>query len=521
MEAEITELLLKRYKKYNDSAEDFITECVKIEDRDKPGLAIPFELWPEQRETLQTILNNKLNIVMKARQLGLTWLALAYALRRMIFHAGYSVVAISKREDPDTKELVRRLTFILKYMPDWLIREKKEAPRQWDGLTWESTVLSLTIHHPGAEPSTFQSMTAAPDSGRSFTANLIILDEWAFQAWAAEIWKAGFPAVNRPTGGQVIGISTNKRGTLFEFIFREALRGANDFAPIFLGWDVDPRRDEDWYERTKRNMPDHLQEYPRTIEDAFSAGEGTSFPEFSRAIHVCEPFEIPHWWRKWRANDPGYGDPFFWCWYAVSEDGQVYVYKEFTREKTDPKLPYSEQAKRVTRMSKTISEEGQEEQEKYQFTVTGRDAFNRHPETGKSIIDYYREGGVTGCIEPPRGEKTDRIHRKATMHEYLKPYLDENLKDEKHPEGRMTAKLQIFSTCTKLIEDLPLLVNDENDPEKVADCDFDHSYDCLSMGLVAFHAKYSKRKIKEKKSPIAAHKEQLIRRSRHLRRVLS
>ncbi len=514
LEAEVTQLILEKYRVYEASGERFIQECVKIEDRDKPGLSIPFTLWPEQKEALHKFINEKLVVVMKARQLGLSWLALAYACWRMIFQSGYSVVAISKREEPDSKEMVRRLKFILKHMPDWLIREKKDAPKDWEGLTWEATVLSLTIHHPGAEPSTFQSMTAAPDSGRSFTANLIILDEWAHQAWAADIWKAGFPAVNRPGGGQVLGISTNKRGSLFEFVFRESIRKVNDFASVFLGWHVDPRRGPEWYERTKRNMHDYLQEYPATIEESFSAGEGTSFPEFSRAVHVCEPFEIPYWWRKWRGNDPGYGDPFYWCWLAVDEDGTVYAYKEYTRERTDPKITYSQQAKIVSNRSKGIGEDGLMELEKYRFTVTGRDAFNKHPESGKSIIDYYKEGGVTGCIQPPRGEKSDRLLRKATMHEYMRPYENENT-------GGMTAKLKIFSTCEKLIETLPLLVNDEHDQEKVADCDFDHPYDGISMSLVAWHAKTSNQDKKKKKSPIAEHKERLARSSRHLKRIWS
>ena len=509
MEARITERLVKLYQKYSDNCEEFISECVHIEDRDRPGLAILFELWPEQKAALHKFVNEKLVAVMKARQLGLTWLALAYATWRMVFHPGYSVVAISKREEPDTKELIRRLKFILRHQPDWLIREKKDAPANWEGLTWEATVLSLTVNHPGSEPSTFQSMTAAPDSGRSFTANLIILDEWAHQAWAAEIWKAGFPAVNRPTGGQVLGISTNKRGSLFEFIYRESMRGVNDFKRVFLGWFVDPRRDENWYESTKRNMTDYLQEYPATEEEAFSAGEGTSFPEFSREIHVCEPFPIPPWWRKWRANDPGYSDPFYWVWFAVSETGQVYVYQEFTRERADPKLAWSEQAKLVTKRSMCWDEEQQKKTpEKYRFTVTGRDAFKKNPEDGKSIIDYYKQGGVTGCKEPPRGEKTDRIHRKATMHEYLKPFYDEDRK-------KWTAKLQIFNTCTTLIEILPMLVNDEQDPEKVADSGFDHPYDGVSMGLVAWHAKSSSKVEEKKKSPIAEHKEGLIRQKRY------
>lgn len=512
LEAEVTQLLVKKYKQFEKSCHEFIKKAIKIEDRDVKGLSVPFKLWPDQENALETFLNERLVIVMKARQLGLTWLALAYSLWRMVFQPGYSIVALSKREEPDAKELIRRLKFMLKHLPSWLIQEKGKACPGWNGPVWETTVMSVTITHPGDEPSVFQSMTAAPDSGRSFTANLIILDEWAHQVWAKEIWDAGYPAVNRPTGGQVLGISTNKRGSFFEFTYREAMRGVNNFKRVFLGWFADPRRDQKWYNDTKQDLPDSIyQEYPASEEEAFSAGEGTAFPEFSRSIHVCKPFEIPTYWRRWRANDPGYSDPYFWLWFAVSEDGIVYVYREFTRDPKDPRFTYSEQAKQVTKISKML-DEGQMVEEKYSFTVTGRDAFNKDPETGKSIIDYYKQGGVRSCIPPPRGKNTDRIHRKATLHEYLKPYDDEN-------KGKKTAKLQIFENCHTLIETLPLLVKDKNDPEKVADTSIDHGYDCLGMGLVAWHSKYSKKPDNKKEGVIARHKKKLAR--MRVRRVLS
>src|SRR5665647_28769 len=179
----------KKERAKND-AEYFIENYVYIEDRDSKELAVPFKLWEGQKKALNDFQNERLNIVLKARQLGLTWLTLAYAVWCMIFKSGYMVVALSKKDD-DAKELVRRVAFILRYMPD--------KP------TIYATTTQVTINHKGAEPSTFKSFTAAPDSGRSFTANLVILDEWAFQQWARDIWTAAYPTINRPTGGKLIG----------------------------------------------------------------------------------------------------------------------------------------------------------------------------------------------------------------------------------------------------------------------------------------------------------------------------
>ena len=465
-------------EKARRSCPHFIRQYVQIEDRDAPGLAVPFTLWPKQEDALHSFLQYRLTICLKARQLGLTWLALSYALWRIVFAPGYSVVALSKKED-DAKELVRRVRFILRHLPPWMMQEKKQALSGWQGVTWEATALTITINHPGAEPSTFQSMTSAPDSGRSFTANLVLLDEWAFQQWAEQIWSAAYPTINRPTGGQVIGLSTMELGTLFHQIWVDAEAGINDFKTVFLGWDTDPRRTKEWYEQTKRNMPvTHKQEYPATPEEAMQATQGSALPEFSRGIHVCEPFEVPEWWRRWIGHDPGFNNPYAWYWLAVDPDGIVYVYREYTQDfgPDVPKVFYSDQAGEVVRLNGG---------EQIGHVVAGMDAFAKSRETGKTYVDYYYQGGIPGwSFSKP---STDRKLRLATWHEYLKPYP--------HPEikGKLTAKLQIFNTCTKLIETLPKLLLDEKDPEKAADNPrIDNPYDAVGIALIDWHALSSK-----------------------------
>lgn len=263
------------FKRYSSSAEDFIREMVHIEsDYSETGIT-KFNLWDSQKDVLQKFLTERLLIILKARQLGLTWLTLAYAVWRMIFNVGYTVIAISKKEEPDAKLLVKRIDLILRYMPRWLIREKK-GKTKYSCPTWERSTLSVTIHHPNGEASTFTSLSAAPDSGRSFTANLVILDEWAFQDYASEIWASAFPTINRPNGGQVIGLSTAKRGTFFEEMWDLAMEEKSILTPIFLPWWADPNRDQEWYEKTKAAMPvgtdkpqNYHTDYPETPEEAF------------------------------------------------------------------------------------------------------------------------------------------------------------------------------------------------------------------------------------------------------------
>ena len=53
--------------------------------------------------------------------------------------------------------------------------------------------------------------------------------------------------------------------------------------------------------------------------------EGQYFTEFSTERHVCEPFEIPPGWRRYRTIDYGL-DRLAVLWIAVAPDGCSFVY---------------------------------------------------------------------------------------------------------------------------------------------------------------------------------------------------
>lgn len=493
----------------------FIEKFVKIEDKDAPDPMVLFKLWPKQKEALESFEKYKLSIVLKARQLGLSWLALAFAVHGLVFQPGYSVVALSKRED-EAKELVRRVKLILEYLPPFIIRKKdKHLPENYTGPTWDATTTYVSVYHPESKvPAMFTSFTSSPDSARSFTASLVILDEWAFQMYAQEIWAAAYPVINRPTGGKVIGISTAKIGSFFEDVWRMAMEGKNNFHPVFLPWYSDPRRDMGWYLESKAALPaSYLQEYPSTPDEAFSSGSATAFPEFDLEVHVCEPFNIPEHWRRWISVDNGYDHPFCWLWYAVDEDGNVYVYREFSRSRDDPKILYTDQAARVVEYCSTaaLDEKGELHlgQEYLDFCVAGLDAWNTHHRdiTGKNLLDYYRDGGLQLGFKKA---VVDRRLRKAVVHEYLKTITNE--------DGTRRSKLKIFNTCKHLVSTLPKLPKDNHDPEKVADCSIDNQYDSLSYGLVAYHVEKSIGLMAE--TPlIRAHKDAVAKRSTRKTRV--
>jgi len=466
--------------KCRKSCRFFISRYVRIQNKDAVttggSVVIPFTMWPAQIETLRAFLTKRLVIVLKARQLGLSWLALAYAAWRLLFFPGFSVILISKREE-DTKELVQRLAFIFEKLPRWMVRSREEASAirkqtgvPYDDMPWpvyEATTLSVTVYHPNAQPSTFIGMTASPASGRTFTANLVILDEWAYHQWAEEIWDSVYPTVNRPDGGQVIGISTADMGTLFEEIWNAAVAGENDFYPIFLPWHADPRRTREWYEQTKRNMPNtYRREYPATPEEAFTAGSGAFFPEWDYDVHVIDE---PGWyppkdWRIVAAYDPGYSSRACFKWYAIAPDGSAVCYREYyPTQVTD-----EEQARTIIRMSR--DPEGFPE--KISYIVAGHDCWTPNKQTGESTFEVFsRIGREEGFPLNMIKAQTDLANGWRRLHSWLKPFDDP-------VTGERRALLRFTPACANTIRTYPALKQSKTNPEDLASGQEDHPQDC-------------------------------------------
>lgn len=348
--------------------------CV-YEDKDAEEIIQPFDMWPMQEEALQSIHKNRLNIILKARQLGFTWLTISYASWVLLLRPGRTVIGLSRTED-EAIELVRRLETEFTNMPS-LIRNKKDA-KGWKGITFDKKAMSLTVIHEDGPVSEFKAFPSAPGSVRSFTADLVIFDEWAYQQWAEEIWASAFPTINRPTGGKFIGLSTNKRGSLFENKFTDK---DNKFNKIFIPWYADPRRDEAWYEATRIEMGgDITQEYPATIEEALSVAGGAYFPEITRKSIITKE-ELKGVTRKYVAFDYGF-DMFACYWIQIDNNYHAQIYREYYESNLN--------AMQAADIVRDLSSG-----EHIEMFLAPPDLWNRQAATGKSTADVFYEHGVS------------------------------------------------------------------------------------------------------------------------------
>lgn len=426
-----------------DHIEYFVDQYGHIEDKDSTEIIQPFRMWKEQREALRSMYDHRLNIVLKARQLGITWLALHVAAHMMLTMQGSTVVALSKTEE-DGKELIRRICVIFDAMPELVRRE------EWYGARLDSASMSAVLIFPNGLQSVIKAFPAAPGAGRSFTANLVILDEWAFQQYAREIWGAAFPTINRPSGGKVIGLSTIKRGSLFEEIWTTE---GNGFNKIFIPWSADPRRDEAWYAQTKASIGEDLTlaEYPATPEEALTVPGGAFFPEVKDSIHLTD----------WMPDEPiqryislDYGlDALAAIWHAVDYTGRDTVYREVYMSG----LIVHDAAMAIIRACSG---------ERIDAIYAPPDLWNRNRDTGRSTAEIFDELFYQYGMPPMTKTSNDRVQGWLDVKEWLRPVKETN---EQTGEQKLTARMLILrGAAPNLLRCLKAIQKDEKRPNDAA-----------------------------------------------------
>ncbi len=192
----------------------------------------------------------------------------------------------------------------------------------------------------------------------------------------------------------------------------------------------------------------YLEQLGGDLGKAWREGEwdifaGQYFQEWRFEHHVVQPFTIPATWPRFRSIDPSGRAGTTSChWYALDNDGTVWVFKEYYETGKD----YDEHAIAIRKMSE--DEDGVAEQ--YPYTVIDSSAFAKAG-FSETAADIYERHGVTGLMPAAK----ERIIGWNAVHQYLR--WDKDTKP----------KLRVFSTCPAMIRTIPLLQHDERNPEDV------------------------------------------------------
>lgn len=274
----------------------FIDSYVIIDEPQGDGIStLPFHLWPAQIGVLTSLVTDKLLIILKARQLGISWLCCAYVLWLCLFKPGRVALFLSKGQ-VEAQELTRRVRVMYGRLPDWMRQRVPLIADNTEELRW-------------ANDSRVQSMAATKNAGRSFTASVVLMDEFAFMAYGEDVYTAIKPTVD--AGGQLILLSTaNGEGDKFHELWKGAVALLNSFKAIFLSWRARPGRTDEWRAKVAAEALDpakDLQEYPDTPEEAFQSTGGDRYLPSIALWDACRDDSVvfPDKWPMVLAADAG------------------------------------------------------------------------------------------------------------------------------------------------------------------------------------------------------------------------
>jgi hypothetical protein len=312
--------VMKEIVKCGKTPDYFINTYAKI-THPQEGL-IPFHIYDFQKDLLKDFEDYRFNVILKARQLGISTITAAYVAWLMMFHREKNVLVIATKFNT-AANLVKKVKSIIRNLPDWLRISNVEIDNR------TSFVLS--------NGSQIKASSTSGDAGRSEALSLLVIDEAAHVEGLEELWMGLYPTLS--TGGRCIALSTpNGVGNWFHKIYTESESQTNDFHPTILPWSVHPDRDQQWFEKETRNMS--RREIAQELECNFNMSGETVFSseDLEKYLNLCEEpkyrtgFDRNLWiWENYQQ-----GDDYFISADVARGDGKDYstalVFKTKTME---------------------------------------------------------------------------------------------------------------------------------------------------------------------------------------------
>ena len=271
----------------------FINNYAKI-SHPMRGL-IPFKTYDFQTRLLQDFNDHRFNVVLKARQLGISTISAAYIAWLMLFHRDKNVLVIETKFGT-AANLVKKVKAIHKNLPSWMRISEISIDNR--------TSFELS------NGSQIKASSTSSDAGRSEALSLLVIDEAAHVDGLSELWTGLYPTLS--TGGRCIALSTpNGVGNWFHQTCVDSQIEKNDFYITTLPWDVHPDRDKEWFEKETKNMS--RRQIAQELECNFNmSGETVFHPEDLEVISQS-------------LSDPKYKTGF---------DRNLWIWEEYSPENT-------------------------------------------------------------------------------------------------------------------------------------------------------------------------------------------
>lgn len=469
-----------------------------LDGRDLPYIALVGELYLTERRL----------IILKSRQLGITWLLCALDLWECMFQAG-RFVPITAYKEGDAADILDRIKFIYEGVPG-----DERAP----GLPmWMRDRLNVRfLREPfemqfRANGSLIRAVPEGAENLRGKTISRWKNEESRSQPRLEQTAQSVLPAVQG--AAQAVFVSSAGQG-YFQRLVEDKLEASdpppmeemetglegvrlwknqrNKYVVVRIHYTADPvKRDPRWIVEATAGMPPYQVEMEYEIN--FGASSGLpAIPIFDqrRMEIVIQPFDIPEHWPRFDFADYGTTNPYCCLFGAVGPDKELYVYWEYYAPgplgmhlaviKAQPDFKASRQEAYILDRSCWA------QTQQASSTVDGQTLHSM-----RSVADLHQDEGVYPI---PAHVVGDTVKVNAFYREWGTPVLNEEGKPVVGDDGKIVMtrpRVFIFSTCVNLIRELPgikwaqkkLSAELSNDPERLVDRD-NHAFDALSYGIL-------------------------------------
>lgn len=273
-------------------------------------------LWPAQGWLLRVVLAVHLLVILKARQLGISWLVVSYGTWLFAFHPRRYILLFSHRQE-EAQELLDRAKHILAHLPAWMRPE---------------LVTDNELEIETARGSRIRAFPTSGSEGRTYAAALAVIDEAGTVRNLQKLITALEPVTEG--GGRLVVLGTARGlGDYFSLIQQIRAGKLAAWRFVFLPWYSRPDRPAGW--RTQQMAKatakwQVYQEHPETPDEAFQLGHRPRFDterlkalmRRARAPLPLRQKDVPaDLWplvqvgalRVWRRPRPG-------KWYLVASD---------------------------------------------------------------------------------------------------------------------------------------------------------------------------------------------------------
>lgn len=209
---------------------------------------------------------------------------------------------------------------------------------------------------------------------------------------------------------------------------------------------------------------------PKHIRDCYLYGKwdavvGAHFGnEWNPDIHVCKPFRIPEHWPIFRSMDWGYKTHGCIHYFAVDEEGRLYVWYEFIFRNKSAKYVASDIIKPFEQKNKLWDSSGSKLQgpaDTQLWEERGESAQNKAMDMADEGVNWVH------ADKRDRGANSTRISERLVDHDNF----------TKQP------MLIFFENCVSIRQVLPAASTDPSDPEAWAKGGYDHPLDTLAYGV--------------------------------------